>query len=1666
MDDTVDPGGTAVPLDGDTPMENAADTDIPNDLALPDLASVEDGGQEAASDNNPFAVAADTDSVPGTMGNPAQADEDRYNAPENESVSDQDSSPSQQPNYQPPRLRQIEVVLTPPAEPELYERLPPSFDVERVLEEVELDEESWYSVEFQDGRVDQVPWDELQRMPNGRQAIMDFQDPDNFSLDSTIMVKIKETYGDKDEDSYHSESASDFDIRPTQKRLKTFKSFGSQRSRLPRRSVRRSSRQTSVENGINSTGRSNGFDDSDENEDESDDDVNQPRSKANASATPSTAGRLTRSKNSALPKPRFAESEDELQRPAKPDYDDDDTDNNDNITFVRSDLAPPTRMSSRKRKRPAKGSYVASRYDESDSSIGFEPNRRSQRSTRHSKTMQDPEIDDDYAVAEDKPDAATKTASIKEVFKPLPADSEFGQKHAQVCFNCHEGSGPDSGPGSTRGPFIYCQGCSYAFHQGCIGYRGGRNHQVTKIGEDDFVLQCRLCINTHLKQNKLGPDYSKCQACKVPGISCAQFSQKKTPKQEEKIRLENGGIDPITEVDPTLINNADAVLFRCEECKRAYHPDHWPLSTKVVSDEIDEDDATPKAAPRTCKDCVDNAAAGRKANTLVAWRPVDQDGYSPGQTCNDIPLDDIEYLVKWQGLSYFHVSWMPGAWVYGAAPPTMRTSFHKRDTAAYPKMDTKAAVEDDWLLADVFFKVKYRDKNHTHKSKETDLQLIDDIEKVFVKFQGLTYDDAVWDEPPPRDSGGPWTTFCEAYDEYLNGIYFPTEEESGMQARVKEYRSLDFGTDCCLRAQPPQLQRGNLMEYQLEGVNFMLFNYHQQKNVILADEMGLGKTVQIIAFITSLAQNQPRVWPFLIVVPNSTCPNWRRELKRWAPELRVVTYHGGQHPQKLAYDYELFPRDSKGMKAHVVIMSYDSAATVPTNSKFKSVKWAALIVDEGQRLKNEETYLYKALAAMRIPCRILLTGTPLQNNKKELFNLLQFIDYSQDAAKLDAKYATLTKENVPELHELIRPYFLRRTKKQVLKFLPPMAQIILPVTMTLLQQKLSKSIMARNPELIRAIVSNGKLGKSDRKSLTNIFADLRQCLCHPFCFRAEVEDKTVDGEQMHRNLVEASSKLILLNYMLPKLKERGHRVLIFSQFLHCLTIIEDFLTGLGLAHARIDGSLSAAEKQKRIDAFNADDSPLFVMLLSTRAGGVGINLATADTVIIYDPDFNPHQDIQALSRAHRIGQKKKVLCFQLMTKNSIEEKIMQIGRQKMALDHVLIESLDTKKEDVGEDLETILKHGAAALFDENAQDEITYDSASVDKLLDRSQIEDTNAGDDESAETQFSFARVWANDKGTLNANNVDDAAAVDTEMSEEARSSMWANILKAREEEHQRKLAAEQKEYGRGARRRTNAATNYNVTPREQDSASEADADELYIDQGDNNDPEEEYESEGYTESAPRVRGKAPDTQAASSNQQPSTQMGAKTPTAESLRLNAPSMTKDGGRPSQPARPNANRPTPNRPATQAQPTQAPVLPSQAPLRRQNPNFVVSIPRRADSAVYTAPGAPPAASRGAPNVQHHAPNGFFNRPIPNDRAVALPNGIIAANGWVGGGSPCFFCFTTHYESSPCLDLHAEVSIRMALDNLRISGNAPSILSAKNFLTERLRLITARKTQNR
>lgn len=1026
-----------------------------------------------------------------------------------------------------------------------------------------------------------------------------------------------------------------------------------------------------------------------------------------------------------------------------------------------------------------------------DSSSPEEVGRRSGRNVRSRNMREFGEEEIPERVI--STNGTTKYSGAKETFKQLPEYDDFKLRQCQTCQTCYE-----IGDSEVKGALIYCQGCTIAYHQKCLGPRNGREHLVTKVGKKDFVLQCRRCIGYPKQKDPMVPDTGVCHVCHEPGSSTSAFRERNSSREEQKQREDNGGGDPITEVLSDLINNPDTLLFRCLICYRGCHLHHLPpKDNSSVKPDLGEAAIASRRFEEysltwSCKDCLDAPA---EVDSIVAWRPINVDNYEPGQSTEMVEGDSQEYLIKWKKMPYAKVKWMPGDWVWGVTLPAMRKAFAKRENNNnLPKMSTEEAVPEDFMRVDIVFDVQYTNvvKQPTEKVAKARIK---EVKKALMKYKGLGYEDVVWAEPPQHEEIERWQDFQAAYEDYVMGTFIHQPNKKELETRLNKVRKQAFKDNFVLEKQPESLTGGELMKYQMEGLNWVYYQWHKQQNAILADEMGLGKTIQVIGFLTTLKQLHG-CWPFLVVVPNSTCPNWRREIKQWAPSLRVVMYYGSAEARKLAAKHELFPGGGKDLRCHVVVASYDSAQDDEFRKIFRGVHWAGLVVDEGQRLKSDKNILYSSLNALKAPFKLLLTGTPLQNNARELFNLLQFLDPSVNAQQMEEEYTTLTEENIARLHNQLRSLFLRRTKAEVLTFLPSMAQIILPVTMSVVQKKLYKSILAQNPELIRSIVGSSKaLGPKERTNLNNILMQLRKCLAHPFVYSRSIEERTPNATKSHRNLVDASSKLQLLEIMLPKLQERGHRVLIFSQFLDMLDMVEDFLDGLGLFYQRLDGSMGSLQKQKRIDEFNAPNSNLFVFLLSTRAGGVGINLATADTVIITDPDFNPHQDIQALSRAHRIGQKKKVLVFQLTTRASAEEKIMQIGKKKMALDHIMIENMATA-DDAGMDLESILRHGTDALFKDDHTHDIKYDSSSVDRLLDRSQIEDTQIDKDKSAESQFSFARVWANDKGTLE----DD---LDVSDDPQPDPTIWDAILKQREREAAEEAAARAEVLGRGRRKR-----------------------------------------------------------------------------------------------------------------------------------------------------------------------------------------------------------------------------------------------------------------------
>ena len=634
-----------------------------------------------------------------------------------------------------------------------------------------------------------------------------------------------------------------------------------------------------------------------------------------------------------------------------------------------------------------------------------EPTRRSGRDRRNVKNMQEGEVSDEIYADEDADEdvkvGSAKVLNVKEVFQPPPKKSPFLLVHSNVCDVC-QGVGTDSNKGKSD--LVYCQGCNTSIHRACLGNRTSREHVVTKVGDANFVMQCRRCVGVATKKDATAPRLEYCQKCDKPGLSCSPFSKRLTPTQEQTLRNANDGVDPITKVSANLINNADNVLFRCDTCRRAYHFEHLPPL-------YDDDDADPSdnvdkirlarfneyKSHKQCLDC--SEMADEKIDTLVAWRPTDDWKSKTGgdydddiHDVEDVREDQREYLVKLAETSYLRCKWMPGAWVWGVTKTTMRKAFFKGGNR-YPLYTIEEAIPEEYMrmeiILDVTWKGSFKPKNETH-GKEN----IHKVDQVFVKFLGLPYEDTVWEEPPnQKDEEDRYSEFVAAFHEYLRGIFFRHVSSTETDSRLAKYRKLDFAKYGELNEQPFSLTGGELMNYQLGGANWILYNFHGKNNVILADDMGLGKTIQVITFITALVKENPQCWPFLIVTPNSTCPNWRREIKKWAPDLRVVAYYGGKYGRDKIKEYELFAGQEdvrakdKKLTAHVVITSYEAPVDQDSASFFRSIPWVGLVVDEGQRLKNSENLLYKALTALKTPWQVLLTGTPLQNNKVCSFNI-------------------------------------------------------------------------------------------------------------------------------------------------------------------------------------------------------------------------------------------------------------------------------------------------------------------------------------------------------------------------------------------------------------------------------------------------------------------------------------------------------------------------------------------------------------------------------------------------------------------------------------------------------------------------------------------------------
>ncbi|KAK6201175.1 SNF2 family N-terminal domain-containing protein [Scheffersomyces amazonensis] len=580
--------------------------------------------------------------------------------------------------------------------------------------------------------------------------------------------------------------------------------------------------------------------------------------------------------------------------------------------------------------------------------------------------------------------------------------------------------------------------------------------------------------------------------------------------------------------------------------------------------------------------------------------------------------------------------------------------------------------------------------------------------------------------------------------------------------------------------QPKLITGGKLKDYQLDGLEWLVTLYENGLNGILADEMGLGKTLQCISFLGFLIEHGI-TGPFLIVVPLSTLSNWYNELQKFAPKIKVFKYNGSKSERaKINLSSQVNQK-----KLNVVLTSYE--ISIKDYNKLNIINWNYLIVDEGHRLKNNNCVLIKFLKKLNTNNRLLLTGTPLQNNLNELWSLLNFIlpdifhdlelfqqwfnfdeltnlanDIEDDNETKRLIKLEVQQSLVKNLHTILKPFLLRRLKRDVVKDLPPKKEYIIHIPLSGLQNKLYYDCMNNRlyyslveiylkdfinynhydlfkndfnmiDEFLQEIFSgqtnknkdiknykesesddefnieispspiegeekyesiiNKRLPKKEKQrlilsslfkkinkdvrnlSLQNLTMQLRNICNSPYMY---YEPFLIDGNNSTKSearfmdiLIKNSCKFQVLDQLIDSLLNDNHKILIFSQFTKLLDLVQDWLNFKGIQLCRLDGSTSQTVRDIEIKNFN-NDNKYKVFLLSTRAGGLGINLAAADTVILFDNDWNPQMDLQAIDRVHRLGQTKPVKIFRFLVSNSIEEILITKSSSKRFLEKLVI----------------------------------------------------------------------------------------------------------------------------------------------------------------------------------------------------------------------------------------------------------------------------------------------------------------------------------------------------------------------------------------------------------
>ncbi|TRZ01219.1 hypothetical protein DNTS_006047 [Danionella cerebrum] len=672
---------------------------------------------------------------------------------------------------------------------------------------------------------------------------------------------------------------------------------------------------------------------------------------------------------------------------------------------------------------------------------------------------------------------------------------------------------------------------------------------------------------------------------------------------------------------------------------------------------------------------------------------------------DEAPEELEEFYVKYRNFSYLHCKW-----------------------ASLEELEKDPRIHQKIKR----FRNKQAQMKHIFSEPDEDLfnpdyievdRILEEVTHYLVKWCSLSYEESTWELQEDVDP-----VKIKEFEELkkipeIKHVERPLPEHWQKLEKSREYRN------------------GNqLREYQLEGMNWLLFNWYNRKNCILADEMGLGKTIQSITFLYEMFLMGLR-GPFLIIAPLSTITNWEREFRTWT-ELNVIVYHGSQISRQMILQYETHHRDEQGnvmsghFKFHGVITTFEMVmADCP---ELKKINWRCVVIDEAHRLKNRNCKLLEGLKLMNLEHKVLLTGTPLQNSVEELFSLLNFLEPSQFPSETTflEEFGDLKTEEqasvegfVKKLQAILKPMMLRRLKDDVEKNLAPKEETIIEVELTNIQKKYYRAILEKN----FAFLAKGA-NQHNMPNLINTMMELRKCCNHPYLITGAEEKilesfrKTYSSDAADFQLqamIQAAGKLVLIDKLLPKLLAGGHKVLVFSQMVRCLDILEDYLIQRRYTYERIDGRVRGNLRQAAIDRFSKVDSDRFVFLLCTRAGGLGINLTAADTCIIFDSDWNPQNDLQAQARCHRIGQSKAVKVYRLITRNSYEREMFDKASLKLGLDKAVLQDINRKGSLNGVqqlskmEVEDLLRKGAyGALMDEEDEGS-KFCEEDIDQILQR-----------------------------------------------------------------------------------------------------------------------------------------------------------------------------------------------------------------------------------------------------------------------------------------------------------------------------------------------------------